>query len=148
MAQVADAATAEAAVNAAEEKNDEHFRRYSMECGFETDVVPKRKVEATAATDAEMRQYVLDYIEFIKISKNIKVMASEYYKQNFHNMEDPELELSEMKISRVVYDWNRKYFSGVFLLNKLNVIKATRKLTKYSTPFISLLISETGVKVC
>ena len=97
MAQVADAATAEAVVNAAEEKEDKQFRRYSAAVGYGTDVVPKRKVKATASTDAEMDQNVLGYMEFVKNSKNIKVVASEYYKENFHREDDPELELAEMK---------------------------------------------------
>ena len=97
MAQVADAATAEAVVNAAEEKEDKQFRRYSAAVGYGTDVVPKRKVKATASTDAEMDQNVLGYMEFVKISKNINVVASEYYKENFHREDDPELELAEMK---------------------------------------------------
>ena len=97
MAQVADAATAEATANAKEEKKDEQFRRYSAACGYETDVVPKRQIKATAASEAEMDQDVLDYLKFVKNSKNIKVVASEYYKENFHREDDPDLELAEMK---------------------------------------------------
>ena len=61
MAQVGDVATVEAAVNV-EEKKDEEFRRYSAAYGFETEVVPKRMVLATDATDAYMKCRVLDYI--------------------------------------------------------------------------------------
>jgi len=142
MSQVADEATAEAVAKTKEEKDNEQFRRYSMELGFETDVVPKRKVKATAATDAEMKQYVLDYIEFIKTAKNINVMASDYYKENFERLEDPELELAEMKrflelftikvVSICFTSFLNLIIVFLFLLNKC--IPKQWKLTNYSSP--------------
>ena len=60
MAQLADEATAEAAANAKKKKEDAAFRRYSVEVGFETTIVPKRKIKATATTEVEKNQNVLE----------------------------------------------------------------------------------------